>query len=68
VEGLRRTRGGVRSGDWWNEELENMAKDMKRLRGEGSNDWKLVRKVFRNHLLQERYRKMKDRLADDGRN
>ena len=66
VGGLKRIRGGVRNNDWWNDELENMAKDMKRLRREGSEDWKLVRKVFRNHLLQERYRKIRSRLEKTG--
>jgi len=66
VEGLIKTKGGVRNNDWSNEELENMAKDMKKLRREGSEDRKLVQKVFRNRLLQERYRKMKDQLAKTG--
>jgi len=43
-----------------------MAKEMKKLRRKGLEDWKLVRKVCRNRLLQERYRTMKSRLAKMG--
>jgi len=40
-----------------------MAKDVKRLSSGSSNDWKLVRKVFRNSLLQMMFNRMKEMLA-----
>ena len=63
VGGLRRVEGERRSIDWWNDELEMMANDVKRLSSGSSNDWRLVRKVFRNSLLQMMFNRMKEMLA-----
>ena len=63
VGGLRRVEEERRSIDWWNDELETMAKVMKPLRSSSLNDWKVVRKVFRNSFLQTRFNRMKDKLA-----
>ena len=40
---------------------------MKKLRREESDDWRLVRKVFWNSMLQARYQNMKERLFKTGK-
>jgi len=49
--------------EWWMEEVERMNRDMKMMRRKGDKDWKLVRKVFRNRLINTRYEYMKDILS-----
>jgi len=51
----KRPRG---KNEWWREELERMNKNMKVMRRKGDKDWKLVRKVFRNRLINTRYKHM----------
>jgi len=56
----RRTRD---KNEWWTEELEWMNRDMKVMRRKGDKDWKLVKKVFRNRMINTRYEHMKDILS-----
>jgi len=51
--------------DWWTDELERMNKDIKVMRRKGDKDWKLVRKVFRNRLINTRYEYMKEILSKE---
>ena len=63
MEKLPKTRGKRNECSWWTKELEQMAKDSKKMRREGNKDWKLARKVFRNMMIKKRYEKMKEELG-----
>jgi len=63
MESLPEGKGPRRKNEWWTEELERMNKDMKVMRGKGDRDWKLIRKVFRNRLINTRYEHMKEILS-----
>jgi len=63
MELLPTGKGPRGKNEWWTEELERMNKDMKVMRRKDDRAWKLVRKVFRNRLINTRYEHMKEILS-----
>jgi len=64
VDKLRKVVEVRKINKWWMKEMENMSRDMKRMRRKGDDSWKLVRKILRNIMLTKRYEKMKEELGN----
>ena len=62
VNGMERVKMGKRKAEWWDDELEKLAKDLKSMRRSKNEGWSTCRKIFRNTLIKRRYESMRDRL------
>lgn len=60
---LPKKKNCSRRAPWWDEKLEGMLKDVKRMRRDGDENWKLARKIARNAMIQKRYETMKENLS-----
>ena len=64
LENLPKKKSGKRENEWWTKDLEQMAKDMRKLRRESKTEWKLARKIFRMMMINRRYENMKMKLRN----
>ena len=62
VNRMEKVKMGKIKAEWWDDELEKLAKDLKSMRRSKNEGWSTCRKIFRNTLIKRRFESMRDRL------